>query len=177
MFGRKTLKRYPYYSFLDLLYFVFVKKIQIIRILNYVSYNKQGAIDVLENELGWRYYGGKHYESIYTRFFQGYFLPRKFNIDKRRAHLSTLICSRQVTREEALEEMKNPPYTGYMLEEDMEYVLKKLELTENEFQQIMSLPVKTHRDYATYLALREAVRELGIPRVARKLGLLHDRSL
>jgi N-acetyl sugar amidotransferase len=177
IFGSRKLKRYPHYSFLDLLYYIFVKRIQLIRILNYIPYNKEQAIDVLENQLSWRNYGGKHYESIYTRFFQGYILPKKFNIDKRQAHLSTLICSGQITREEALAEMQNPAYAGYMLEEDMEYVLKKLELAEDEFEHLMSLPTKSYKDYRTYLSLRNVIRKVGIGNFARRLGLLHDRSL
>ncbi|MHC1783281.1 MAG: hypothetical protein AB9891_11120 [Anaerolineaceae bacterium] len=76
-------------------------------ILDYIPYVKEDVLGVLQNELGWEYYGGKHYESIYTRFFQGYILPKKFNIDKRRAHFSSLIRSGQKTREQELRNWKS----------------------------------------------------------------------
>ena len=118
-----------------------------IRLLNYVPYNKSEAMKTIEKELGWVYYGGKHYESVFTRFFQAYILPVKFNIDKRRAHWSTLICSGQATREEALEELKKETYPAEMLKSDKEYVIKKLGLTNEEFEEIMNSPVKSYKDY------------------------------
>ena len=84
LFGQCPLKKYPHFSFLKLQYYRRIKKLNFYPILNLVSYNKKKAMDVLQNKLGWVYYGGKHYESIYTRFWQGYVLPVKFNIDKRR---------------------------------------------------------------------------------------------
>jgi hypothetical protein len=98
--------------------------------------------------LGWEYYGGKHYESVYTRFFQAYILPKKFNIDKRKAHLSSLIIStKEISREQALEEISKPPMPDDLLRTDYIYVLKKLGLSEPEFEQIMQLPVRSFRDY------------------------------
>lgn len=150
-FGKAELEKFPHISLFDwYFYYRFVKRIERIYILSYIPYNKQEVTRIVEEELGWRPYGGKHYESIYTRFLQGYILPRKFNIDKRKAHLSALIMSDQITREEALAEMERPPYAGYEVEEDMEYVLEKLEFTEDEFEEIMSLPLRTHRDYPTH---------------------------
>ena len=160
-FGQARLDSFPRLSLFDPLYYSIVKRIQSVPILNYLPYNKKEAMQLLEGELGWNYYGGKHYESIYTRFVQGYILPSKFNIDKRRAHLSTLICSGQMTREDALEEMKRSPYPDdSMLEHDRQRVIKKLGLTEEEFESIMSLPTKTHSDYPTcyYPFLLEMIR-------------------
>lgn len=149
-FGTVRLKTFPHFSRNDLLYYTFVKGVQSITLLDYVPYVKKDVMHVLENVLDWKYYGGKHYESIYTRFFQGYILPMKFNIDKRRAHVSNLICSQQMTREEAVEEISVNPYTEEMMCSDREYVIKKLGITEAEFGHIMSLPVKSYRDYPTY---------------------------
>jgi N-acetyl sugar amidotransferase len=149
-FGRVPLRTFPHHTRNDQLYYQFVVGLRLVSILDYIEYVKHEAMDILQNKLGWQYYGGKHYESIYTRFFQGYILPRKFGIDKRRAHLSNLICSGQMTREAALEEMKNDPYTETMMREDREYVVKKLGLTMDEFESIMALPLKTYRDYQTY---------------------------
>lgn len=151
MFGKKPLKKFPHLGFFDQHFFYrFVKKVEVVHLLDYVTFEKQEVMRILEQELDWRPYGGKHYESIYTRFFQGYILPRKFNIDKRKAHLSSLIMANQITRDEALAELQHPPYAGYMLEEDMEYFHKKLELTGDEFDAILSSPPKTHKDYQTF---------------------------
>ena len=113
-----------------------------------MKYDKREAVKILEEELDWKNYGSKHYESIYTRFFQGYILPRKFNIDKRRAHLSTLINSGQISREEALKEMKNDSYPDERrMKEDKNYVVKKLGITNKVFEEIMNSPVKSYKDY------------------------------
>ncbi len=149
-FGKAKLVSFPHYNLLELLYYIFVKRIKYINILNFMTYVKNDVIELLEKELGWQYYGGKHYESIYTRFLQAYILPVKFGIDKRRAHLSTLICSGQITREEALEELKRNPYPSEeMMMKDREYVLEKLGLSEKYFEEIMSLQNKSFRDYST----------------------------
>jgi hypothetical protein len=105
---------------------------------------------LLERELGWRYYGGKHHESIYTRFFQGYLLPRKFGYDKRKAHLSSLICAGETSREEALSELDKEPYPRELQEEDRTYVIKKLGLSEAEFEAILALPRRSYWDYPSY---------------------------
>lgn len=121
-----------------------------VNILDYVDYVKGDAMKTLEGELGWKYYGGKHYESIYTRFYQGYILPRKFGYDKRKVHFSSLICSGEMTREEALERLRSETYPPELQAEDRVYVIKKLGLTEQEFEEIMKLPKKTYEDYPSY---------------------------
>lgn len=147
LFGRSRLSNYPHFSLLGLAYYVFLRRIRMVSILNYIQYEKKVAMDTLENQLGWIYYGGKHYESIYTRFYQAYILPRKFDIDKRKAHYSNLILSGQMTREEALEAMTAPVYDEKLLEEDREYTIKKLGLSEDTFDAIMKAPRKTFEDY------------------------------
>jgi hypothetical protein len=101
----------------------------------------------MEQELGWRYYGGKHYESIYTRFYQGYILPKKFGYDKRRTHFSSLICSGEISRKYALHELEKETYPREQQMEDKEYVIKKLGLTDEKFESIMKLP---HMSYDNY---------------------------
>lgn len=152
-FGNIRIKTWPHFSLLDYLLYVSIKKIRSVRILEYLSYNKNEAMKILEKELDWKYYGGKHYESIYTRFYQGYILPRKFNIDKRKCHLSSLICAGQMTREEALKKMEEDTYPADMQNADREYVIKKLGLTEEEFESIMKSPNKTFADYPNNYAL------------------------
>ena len=146
--GTVKLKTFPHLSLFDWVYYSFAKRIKVIPVLNYIPYVKQNAKKFIEKELGWKDYGPKHFESIYTRFFQAYILPTKFGFDKRKAHLSTLICSGQMTRQHALEEMKHSPYPNdQMLKEDRKYVLKKLGLTEQEFERIMFKPVRSFKEY------------------------------
>lgn len=147
-FGKIKLRSFPHTNFwTKRRFFWTVKRINI---LNYLDYVKKDAMQILERELDWKYYGGKHYESIYTRFYQGYILPKKFGYDKRRMHFSSLICSGEMTREEVLEELKNETYPTEMQQEDKAYVIKKLGISEKEFEEIMNLPKKTFWDYESY---------------------------
>lgn len=147
-FGTRQLDTFP---FLDkkMKKFISQSGVEFVNYLNWVPYIKNDVKKLLQKEIDWRDYGGKHYESIWTRFYQGYILPTKFKVDKRKAHLSTMICSGQITREEALEEMKQPPYDQAQLKIDKEFVLKKLDLSEKEFDDIMKLPVRNHREFET----------------------------
>ncbi len=147
LFGTSNLKKYPHFKFFHLFWWTFVKRIKTVSILNYLEYNKEEVMNILQNDLGWVYYGGKHYESVYTRFYQGYILPEKFNIDKRRGHLSDLIKSGQLTREDALKEIDKPGYNQELMDQDMQFVKKKLNLTDEEFSAIMDLPRKSFMDY------------------------------
>lgn len=162
-FGTVPIKTYPHLNFKIQLHGY--GEFQKVDILNYLDYVKKDAMQVLQQELGWKYYGGKHYESIYTRFYQGYILPKKFGYDKRKSHLSSLICSGEITRVEALEELQNETYPADMQEQDREYVIKKLGLTEESFEAIMNLPKKTFWDYDSYAKLTQTKMYKG----ARKL--------
>ncbi len=146
-FGNVKLNNFPYLRTIDFVHYLMIRGIKWIPVLNYVPYVKKEAKQLLIDELGWRDYGGKHYESIYTRFFHAYFLPKKFNIDLRRAYISAMVISGQMTREEALEEIKEPPYPEDLLEDDKEFVIKKLGLTQQEFNQIMNDPPKSYNEY------------------------------
>jgi N-acetyl sugar amidotransferase len=146
-FGKRKLKTYPTFNFLKYVYYSAFLKLTPISILNYVPYNKVQVKERIKNELGWRDYGGKHYESIFTKFYQAYILPTKFHIDKRKAHLSTLICSGQISREQALDELKSPLYDPTELESDIEYVLKKFNISREEFEAIMKLPIRKHEEF------------------------------
>ena len=147
-FGKVEFRTFPHTSVWT--YWRYRATQKWIHILNYLDYVKKDAMQLLERELGWKYYGGKHYESIYTRFYQGYILPKKFGYDKRKAHFSSLICSGEMTREEALAELNKEPYPLEMQAEDKVYVLKKFGLTNEEFENIMNLPRKTYWDYPSY---------------------------
>ncbi|MHA2118075.1 MAG: N-acetyl sugar amidotransferase [Candidatus Thorarchaeota archaeon] len=154
-FGKKKLKTYPMLGFLGLVYLRKFKGIRTVPFLNYIDYNREEAKRFLIEKLGWEDYGGKHHESIFTKFYQSYILPTKFNIDKRKAHLSTLILSGQIDRAGALKELETPLYDETELKRDTEYVLKKFGWSELDFERIMSLPVKRHDDYKTDLWIRK----------------------
>lgn len=149
-FGTGRIKTFPLLGFFKYIYYQKICKIERINILEYIDYNKTEAKEIIIRELGWRDYGGKHYESIFTRFYQGYVLLKKFGFDKRKAHLSNLICSNQITRDEALEELKKDPYDPVQLEEDKEYVIKKLRISPQEFDSIMSSAPVSHLEFDSY---------------------------
>ena len=146
-FGTKKLNTFPTIGYQDEIYYKYIKGIKIVYLLNYVPYDKDKAMEVIKNELGWKYYGGKHHESIYTKFVQPYYQYEKFGIDRRRTYFSTLICSVQMTREEALSTLAEKPYMPDQVEQDKAYVCKKLDLSPEEFDKIMNLPPKTYEDY------------------------------
>jgi N-acetyl sugar amidotransferase len=163
-FGSIPLRSYPHFPLWRLAWWNAIRRIRTVSILNYIDYRKTDAVSLLKSELGWIDYGGKHHESIYTRFFQGHILPRKFGIDKRYGHLSDLINAKQISREEALAELERPPYPLSEQEEDRLYVLRKLRLSADEFEQIMSSPPRTfrefHNSFNTIQVLRRAVNHM-----------------
>lgn len=138
LFGKYKLRDFPHYSVYMYSYWTRIKRLTMFSLLDYIEYDKENAKKLLIEELGWRDYGGKHHESIYTKFFQAYILPTKFGYDKRRAHLSSLILAGQIKREEALKQMEKPLYDEKELREHLVYVPKKLGLTTEEFETIMN---------------------------------------
>jgi N-acetyl sugar amidotransferase len=147
-FGTKKIMSIPTYGTWKILLNRFVtKRFEFVYLLDYVNYNKTNAMEVLSSELGWQYYGGKHYESVFTKFYQAYILPEKFGVDKRRAHLSSLIRNNEMTRDESLSELKKPPYNAEDLRHDKELVLIRLGFSEKEFDEIMKRPIKSHKSY------------------------------
>jgi N-acetyl sugar amidotransferase len=148
-FGNKKLITYPKVTFKKFIKYTGFRKLTPISILDYVDYNKEAAIAIITKELDWRDYGGKHCESLWTKFYQNYILPEKFGVDKRKAHLSTLICSGQITRDEALTELEAPIYNEEKLIEDKEYVIKKLNLTPESFEDLMKKAPVPHEFYGT----------------------------
>lgn len=153
----KSLKKYPKVSLLKYYYVLFAVKR--VNLLNCVDYSKTKAIKLLGEKFDWNYYGGKHFESRFTRFFQSYYLPRKFGYDKRRAHLSSLVINGELSREEALDEMQRPPYDSQLMMEDLEYILKKLDITKEEWETIMNAPNKTESAYKNQKKTRKFILE------------------
>jgi len=159
-FGSMAMKTFPTKGLLKGIYYRNALGIRYVPILDYVDYIKEEAKQIITSELGWRDYGGKYHESIFTRFYQSYILPVKFNIDKRKSHLSTLICSGQLTREEALEKINADIIDHDTLMLDKEYVIKKFGLTPELFESIMSLPVRKHTDYPSILRVYTVARKM-----------------
>lgn len=153
-FGQRPLKTFPTSDiFKYKLYYRFAKGVRVVKPLNYVPYIKDDAVQELVDRFGWQKYAHKHYESRFTRFFEGYWLPNKFGYDKRRNHFSSLILTNQMTREEALESIAKPAYDEKLMFEDFEFVAKKLDLTVAELQKIMAGENKTYKDYKNNLPL------------------------
>lgn len=123
------------------------------RPLNYIDYRKDKAMAELGEFCGFDYYGGKHCESVFTKFLQLYYLPKKFNVDKRKSHLSSMIISDQMTRDEALEELKKTLYNDSEMEQDIQFVLDCLQMSRDEFDRIMSEKPRSHDDYKSSLWL------------------------
>ena len=146
-FGTKALSTMPAISLGRYLRSVFMLRLRQIPFLNYIVYDRDDAKRQLNRGFGWRDYGGKHYESVWTRFFQGYYLPKKFGFDKRRAHYSSMVCSGLMTRDAALAEMDKPVYPPDLLSQDMQFVIKKFGLTEGEWQDMLHAPPQRHEAY------------------------------
>jgi len=171
-FGGGTLKTFPTVSFVKYLYWTYAKRLHRLPILNYVEYNKSAVISTIEQEVGWRDYGGKHRESRFTHFFQSYMLIRRFGYDKRRAHLSTLICSGQIDRDAALAEMEKPAMTDAEIQDEKAFVIKKLGIDDVQFESLMEQPLRTFRDYPSNPIYHPDVLPK-ITAVVRALGLRH----
>jgi len=146
-YGKVQLKTFPFMDAKVKRYYQQIKGVSSVSVLHYADYNKELVKKRIQEELGWRDYGGKHYESIWTRFYQGYILPTKFKIDKRKAHLSDLIFGGQITKEQALEELAKPIYDPAQFKTDFDFVLKKFGLTAEEWNAIMAIPPRSHYDF------------------------------
>lgn len=166
-FGTRPLKTFPLTDiFTHKLYYRFVKGMRIVKPLNHFPYIKEDAMQELADRFGWQKYAHKHYESRFTRFYEGYWLPVKFGYDKRRAHFSSLILTGQLTRDEALRRIAQPAYDDETVAHEFEYVATKLDLTVAELKELMNGPNKSYRDYKSSMPLIE----LGT-RVLRGMGV------
>jgi len=166
-FGTRPLLTFPTADiFTFKLYYRFVKGVRVVKPLNYVPYLKEEAMQTLVDRFGWQRYAHKHYESRFTRFYEGYWLPTKFGYDKRRAHFSSLILTQQLDRETALRRIAIPAYDEATIAEDFEYVATKLDMSVDELHAIMQGPNKKYTDYQNSMGLIE----LGT-RVMRAVGL------
>jgi N-acetyl sugar amidotransferase len=166
-FGARPLHNFPTMSiFRHKIWLPYVKGIRVVRPLNYVKYDKAAAVQLLADQFGWQPYPQKHFESRFTRFYEGYWLPTKFGYDTRKVQFSSLIVTGQMTREEALERLKQPALDEATVRQEFEYVANKLRITPHELRGYLEAPNKTYKDYRS----QEAVYLLGA-RVMKSLGL------
>jgi N-acetyl sugar amidotransferase len=146
-YGTKKLKSYPLMGQYDLEFYRRISGIRYVSLLHYVDYDRKEMLAILEEEFGWRDYRWKHCESVFTQFYQGYILPKKYGVDKRKAHLSDMVLSGQMNRGEAEKKMQEPYYLGDGLQEDYDFALRKFGLSAVEFEAIMALPPVSHEDF------------------------------
>lgn len=147
-FGTIKMETYPFSSiFRHKIYLRYVKRIKVIKPLNYIPYIKDEAMQTLNKLYGWRPYPQKHFESRFTRFFEGYWLPVRFSFDTRRVQFSSLILTNQMTRDEAIEKLKEPAMDENTAKREFKYIADKLEITEEELKGYLEMPKKFHWDY------------------------------
>ena len=166
--GRPNPSKFPHFTKTGLARWAFVRQIRSISLLNYANFNKDQAVNVLKNRFGWQEYSNKHFESVYTRWAQGFLLPEKFNIDKRYMHLSDLIRSGQISKAEAAEELAKNHYPKEDSSADTALVLKKLGLSDREFAKILNTKPASFREFPNFEFLDARFRQL--LNLARRLG-------
>jgi len=168
-FGKRPLRTFPMSDILTYkLYYRFIKGLRVVKPLNCVPFFKEQAMQELVDRFGWQKYAHKHYESRFTRFYEGYWLIEKFGYDKRRAHFSSLILTKQLSRDDALARITKAPYDEATLAQDFEYVATKLDLSVEELRALMNGPNKSYRDYRSAMPLINlgtmALRAVGVQR-------------
>lgn len=160
-FGTRTLKHMQFCGmFKYRLYYRYFKGVQVCKLLDYIPYFKKDVIDELQKEFDWQPYSNKHFESIFTRFYEGYWLPKKFGYDKRRAHFSSLVLTGQLDRNEALDILSRSPYSEEIAMEDMAFICKEMGVSVENFSNLMAGGNKTYKDYKNGYSLIHAAREL-----------------
>lgn len=172
-FGARPLKNYPVTNILwHKFYMPYFKGIKVYRPLDFMPYNKKEAMQLLMDKFGWQPYPQKHFESRFTRFYESYWLYERFGYDVRKVQFSSLILTGQMTRDEALEELKKLPYDKETIHHEFEYVATKLGISTQELQSYFEMPKKTYKDYKSqesiYLAGAKVLRMLGVERGGKR---------
>lgn len=172
-FGTKPLKNYPVTNILwHKIWLPYVKKIKLIRPLDFMPYDKEEATQFLVDEFGYQRYEQKHFESRFTKFYEAYWLPEKFGYDTRKVQYSSLILTGQMSREEALEKLKTPAHDKESIKQDFEYIATKLGISVEELQGYMDAPNKTYKDYKNQMGIYDigakVLRMLGIEKGGKR---------
>jgi hypothetical protein len=148
LYGKNKLQTFPSIGTFEFIYYRYLKQIKWISFLDYLNYVKEDSLKELSNNFNYKKYPYKHYESIFTRFYQGYLLPRKANIDKRKVHFSSLITTNQINRKDALNILTQSPYVSENeLEQDIQYFLKKMNWNQSDLDEYLNRPTKDHNLY------------------------------
>jgi N-acetyl sugar amidotransferase len=171
-FEKAKLKSFPYYTISQFIRYGYLKKIKMLRPYYYLDYEKRKAQEFLMQEFNWEYYGGHHHENIFTRFAISYWLPKKFGIDKRMITLSALVMNGEISRDQAMLELKQDPYNVDEMQYDKNYVLKKLEISVDEFEEYFSRPNKYYSDYPSYMFLLKTFNKLSLSGIKKVLPFL-----
>ena len=152
--GSMPLKTYPLCGIFKFkLYYRYVKGVRVVKPLNYVPYIKDAAMDELVEKFGWQKYAHKHYESRFTRFYEGYWLPTTFGYDKRKPHYASVILTGQMTREDALDKLSRPAYDPATIDDDFEYIATKLGISVDELRSYHAMRKRTYKEYKNYMPL------------------------
>ena len=170
-FGNIELKKFPLCGiFKYKIYFRFFKNLKVLQPLNFINYNKEEAINLLKSEYNWEAYSHKHYESRFTKFYEGYWLLKKFKYDKRKAHYSSLILSEQMKRTEAINKIKVDPLDNEQLKQEFEFVANKLNISIHELESLFNGENKSFRDYKShYQIINFFTKILQFLRVERRI--------
>jgi N-acetyl sugar amidotransferase len=176
IFGSVKLHTFPNYTLTDLLYYSLLKGIKSVYPFYYLDYQKKAAQEFLKENYKWEYYGGHHFENIFTRFAISYWLYEKFGIDKRKITLSAQIMSGEISREEALKILSSKPYDDSEKMKMLDYVGKKLDLSSDEFEHIMQSPNKSYHDYPSDYRLIDGLSYLSKP-ILKKVFIHKPQSV
>lgn len=171
--GTIPLRNFPLTNILKhKIYLPYIKGIKVVTPLNYMPYVKEEAMQLLVEKFGWQRYPQKHFESRFTKFYEGYWLPKKFGYDVRRVQFSSLILTGQMTREEALEKLKTPPFDEATARQEFEFVASKLGITVEELEGYLNAPNKSYKDYksqeSTFMAGAKVMRMLGLVKAGKR---------
>lgn len=172
-FGSIKMESYPFSSiYRHKIFLKYLRGISVVKPLNYIPYYKEEALALLEKEYGWKPYPQKHFESRFTRFYEGYWLPERFGFDPRKVMFSSLILTGQMMREDALEKLKKPAYNPLTLDDDFNFIATKLNISREELQVYFNMPKKYYWDYKNQQNLfrfgAKVLNWLGVEKVRKR---------
>ncbi|TCV10494.1 N-acetyl sugar amidotransferase [Sphingobacterium alimentarium] len=172
-FSTNKMETYPFSPVLrHKFYLRYVKQVQVVKPLNYIPYIKSEALELLKNEYGWTPYPQKHFESRFTKFYEGYWLPERFGFDTRRVQFSSLILTGQMNREEAIEKLKVPAYDPLKIKDEFNYIATKLGISPAELQKYFDMPKKFYWDYKNQKSMfnfgAKALKMLGVEKSIKR---------
>ena len=172
-FGSDKMETYPFSSILwHKIYLKYLKGVHVVKPLNYMPFYKEEALTLLENEYGWKRYPQKHFESRFTKFFEGYWLPERFGFDPRRVQFSSLILTGQMSREDALEKLKKPAFDPSTINDEFNYIATKLGISSEELRKYFTMPKKYYWDYKNQQNIfrigAKALHILGVEKVKKR---------